>query len=111
MLSWGLPNPGAAQHCTHYQQQQWQQINQTDPAQYCAFSDRYDDLVAHTCIDWIFYLKLAWLAAKQLGQLARAATLAFALFTTIYLTGLNESILPFDLHNDGASLQHVHLPL
>jgi hypothetical protein len=110
-LSCGLPYPSASQHCAYHQQKQRQQINQTYPAQYRSFSDRYDDFFAHTCIDRITYLKLAGLAAKQSGQLARPATLAIALFATIGLTGPNESILPFDLNYDGASLQHVHLPL
>lgn len=111
MLSGRLPDPGVAQHCTYDQQQQRQQINQTYPAQYRSFSDRYDDFFAHARIDRIFYLELAGFAAKQPGQLARPATFAIALYTAIDMTGPNESILPFDLNYDGASLQHVHLPL
>ncbi len=111
MQSLWLPVPRATQQPAHDQHQQRQQINYTYPAQYRAFGDRYDDLVAHTGIGWIVYLESAGFAAKQPGQLARPATLAIALITTVNLAGLNNSMSSCDLHNNGASLQHVHLPL
>ncbi|HSM98676.1 MAG TPA: hypothetical protein VLS47_06630 [Gallionella sp.] len=84
----GLPCPSAAQHRTHYQQQQWQQIDQAYPAQYGALRDRYDDFIADAGSGWVVYLELAGFAAKQPGQLARPATFAAALITGIRLAGL-----------------------
>jgi hypothetical protein len=107
----GKLHPVTPEHRTRYQQQQWQQIYQTDSAQYRTLGNRYDDFISDTGIDWIFYLELARFAAKQLGQLARPATLATALLTTIGLTGLNKCILTFNLNNYGARLQHDYLPL
>jgi len=107
----GLLHPGITKHRTRYQQQQWQQINHTYPAQHRTLGNRYDDFIADVGIDWIIYLELARFAAKQLGQLARPATLAIALLATIGLTGLNKSKLTFNLNNYGARLQHDYLPL
>jgi hypothetical protein len=106
-----LLHPDTAKRCAHYQQQQWQQINQNYTAQYCALGNRYDDFIADAGIDWVINLELARFAAKQSGQFARSATLAVALLTAISLVGLYQSILPFNLHYDGARLQHDHLPL
>ena len=107
----GLLRQRIPDHRAHQQQYQWQQINQAYSAQYRAFSNRYDDLVADAGIDWIVYLELAWLTAKQLGQLTRPAPLAIALLATISLADLNLGKLPFSLDDDGTRLQHVHFPL
>ncbi|MGA8862336.1 MAG: hypothetical protein WBM09_08860 [Gallionella sp.] len=107
----GQRHPVTPEHRSRYQQQQWQQIYQSDPAQDRTLGDRYHHFFSDNCCNWIFYLELPGFAAKHLGQFARPATLAIALITATGLAGPDKGILAFRPNNYGTRLQHDYLPL
>jgi len=55
--------------------------------------------------------ELARFTAKQLGQFARPATLAFALTAAIALIGLDVGKLTLSLHDNCTRFLHSYLPL